>query len=143
MKRIVSFLDRGLQFSSRHEAGRFTSARKCQIRGQIGGQIRGKFPLSRLSPGKRQYPCDLDEGFQFRFLSPRGPISSFLLPVISTKGSEKSQISFYPMCFARKLRFLSPRKAIEFPFFFTTYKQFICPVQNASMEQLYKNHHEE
>ena len=44
-----SNLDRGLRFSSFREAGGFTSARKCQIR--------GKFQLSRLNPGKGQSPC--------------------------------------------------------------------------------------
>ena len=33
--------DRGLLFSSPREAGSFTSARKCQIRGKIRGKIRG------------------------------------------------------------------------------------------------------
>ena len=47
---------RGLLFSSHREAGGFTLARKCQIRGKIRGKtkIRGKFPFSRLNSGKRQ-----------------------------------------------------------------------------------------
>ena len=48
-----SIFDTGLRFSSPREAGGFTSARKCQIRGKIKGKIRGKFPFSRLNPGKR------------------------------------------------------------------------------------------
>ena len=34
----VSIFDRGLQFLSPREAGDFTSARKCRIRGQIRGK---------------------------------------------------------------------------------------------------------
>ena len=74
--------DRRLRYLSPSEGGGFTSARKCKIRGQIRGifKIRGKFPFSRLNPGKRQFPCMfLAEDYDFQVLV---RLSSFLLPVM-------------------------------------------------------------
>ena len=62
------FISEDYDFSSPREAGGFASARICQIR----GKIRGKFPFSRLNPGKSQSSCVFDRGL--RFSSPYGPV---------------------------------------------------------------------
>ena len=59
--------------SSPCEAGSLISVKMSNKGSNKGSDkvIRGKFPFSRLVPGKRQSPCVFDRGL--RFLSPHGP----------------------------------------------------------------------